>query len=285
MIHSGATPCPLDGAGTLPWRPDFARAGAAAPAFASVAHWAARLESAPTWPDPDRLSQLAIAAGIANAHGLPIRFAPQETHCGQLAYEAGILASGRVPTRRENWHDLLNALVWLSFPHAKAALNQLQCAVLPASQGGRRPPLADAATLFDESGLLLLGADASLFDLLRRRQWHAALWTRREDWRQARAYVLGHAVLEKLLRPYPGITAKCLALALPAGVPLPDAGAAVPEWLDRRLAQCWRDGLIQRPADLFPLPVAGIPGWWPENGQAGFYDRRDIFRPNSRHAK
>lgn len=269
--------------GTPPWRPDFARAGAAAPAFASVAHWAAQLESTPAWPDLEQLNHLAAAAGARNARGLPIRFAPQVARCGQLAYEAGILASGQVPTRRDNWHDLLNALVWLSFPHAKAALNEVQCAALPASPAGRRAPLADAATLFDESGLLLLGADASLFELPRQRQWHAALWTRRQDWQGARAYVLGHAVLEKLLHPYPAITAKCLALPLPPGEPLPESGAAVPEWLDRRLAQYWRDGHIGRPADLFPLPVLGIPGWWPDNEQPAFHARRDIFRPHGRH--
>jgi len=38
-------------------------------------------------------------------------------------------------------------------------------------------------------------------------------------------------------------------------------------------------GRIARPADLFPLPVLGIPGWWPDNEVATFYGREDIFRP------
>lgn len=267
-----------------PWRAGFAHAGPATAAFTSVAHWANRLESARTWPDHDRLNRLAADTGASNAHGLPIRFVPQSARRGQLEYESGILASGRVPIRGENWHDLLNALVWLSFPHAKASLNLTQCAALPDSRAGRRAALADAATLFDESGLLLLGADTSLFDLLRQRRWHAALAERLADWGQARPYVLGHAVLEKLLQPYPAITAKCLVLPLPTGRTLPEPDAPAPEWLDRHLAEAWRMGRVGHPADLFPLPVLGIPGWWPEDERRALLARPDIFRLRGRVA-
>jgi hypothetical protein len=58
----------------------------------------------------------------------------------------------------------------------------------------------------------------------------------------------------------------------------PKAGAPEP-WLDEAIAETWRNGNITRPADLFPLPVLGIPGWWPANENASFYDDREIFRP------
>ena len=28
-----------------------------------------------------------------------------------------------------------------------------------------------------------------------------------------------------------------------------------------------------------PLPVLGVPGWWPENSGAAFYDDPRVFRP------
>ena len=28
-----------------------------------------------------------------------------------------------------------------------------------------------------------------------------------------------------------------------------------------------------------PLPLLGIPGWWPENGELSFYDDAQVFRP------
>ena len=32
-----------------------------------------------------------------------------------------------------------------------------------------------------------------------------------------------------------------------------------------------------------PLPVLGVPGWWDQNMQPGFYDDPQVFRP-ARHA-
>ena len=100
------------------------------------------------------LSAEARCRGVATAGGLPVDFvAPDDA--GAAAYEAHIAATGRVPTR-ENAHDLFNALAWLAFPLTKAALNARQAAEL-ARDGvrGSRGPVRDAATLIDESGLLL----------------------------------------------------------------------------------------------------------------------------------
>lgn len=68
---------------------------------------------------------------------------------------------GEVPTRPNNLHDLLNALVWARFPRAKHAL----CArhINLASARARTPPgqqrlrtrEQDAAAMLDEGGMLL----------------------------------------------------------------------------------------------------------------------------------
>jgi hypothetical protein len=250
------------------WRADFA----AAPPFAHLVPWARQLAGS-GWPDLARLDQLAAASGLVNARGLPVRFQAQQRRCGQLDYEAGILATGGVPTREGNWHDLLNALTWLAFPRTKAALNALQCRQLET--GSRRGPISDAATLFDESGLVLVGVEDGLARLLAGRDWTAAFVARRDAWSGVRPYVIGHAVLEKLLAPWPGITAKCLFMAVSE---LPEAGPP-PAWLDRAIAEAWERGDVARPADLFPVPVLGIPGWWPDNEEAAFYDNREVFRP------
>ena len=262
----------------LPWRVDFA---ATAP-FHHIADLAARLAGA-DWPPLARLNALAEAQGLANAAGLTLRFAVQHAHCGQWEYEAGILASGAVPSRERNWHDLLNALAWLAFPQAKAALNAVQCGELGKRRGQRREqpqgtprgPRSDAATLFDESGLLLLGRDGELSECLAARRWQEAFVLRRQLWQDVRAYAFGHALLEKLLAPWPGITAKCLFFSVDT---LPEPGPP-PAWLDAALAEACHDGRIGRPADLFPLPVLGIPGWWPANADAAFYQDRTVFRP------
>lgn len=253
-----------------PWRVDFA----ATAAFHHVAPLAARLDG-DDWPTLARLDTLAQTRGLCNQAGLPVRFAAQHRRCGQWDYEAAILASGQVPSREHNWHDLLNALTWLAFPRAKAALNAVQCAELERRRGTTRGPVSDAATLFDESGLLLLAPDGELADLLAKRHWQAAFVDRRCLWERARVYAFGHALLEKLLSPWPGITAKCLFLKAEA---VPEPGAP-PDWLDAALATLWQEGRISRPAELFPLPVLGIPGWWAGNVDPAFYRDASVFRP------
>lgn len=250
------------------WRADFA----ATPPFAHLRPWAEEL-SGGDWPSLARLNQLATRASLANVLGMPVQFLPQARRRGQRDYEASILATGEVPTRENNWHDLLNALSWLVFPRSKAVLNEVQCRSL--GLGRTRGPISDAATLFDESGLILAGPDENLGRLLAARRWREALVERRPAWRQVQAYAIGHAVLEKLLTPWPGITAKCLFVRVETKPEEPAPGAK----LDEAVAEIWRNGGITQPAELFPLPVLGIPGWWLANEIPEFYENRDVFRP------
>ncbi len=250
------------------WRADFA----ATPPFSHLRAWADEL-TGKEWPTLDRINRLAATASLTNALGKPVRFQPQDRRCGQRDYEAGILSTGEVPTRENNWHDLLNALSWLAFPRAKAALNAVQCQFLGLKQS--RGPVSDAATLFDESGLVLTGPNDKLGELLAARRWHDAFVEHRAAWRHVRAHVIGHAVLEKLLAPWPGITAKCLFV--PADQYPPEPGHRAE--LDETVAKIWRNRFITRPADLFPVPVLGIPGWWPANENPDFYDDKAVFRP------
>jgi len=34
--------------------------------------------------------------------------------------------------------------------------------------------------------------------------------------------------------------------------------------------------------ELSPLPVLGVPGWWPDNERESFYDDADYFRSGRR---
>jgi hypothetical protein len=156
-----------------------------------------------------------------------------------------------------SWHDFFNALIWLAWPRAKAALNSVQHEALN-TPGDQRGPISDAATLFDESGLVLVAPDAGIAALLRVKQWRQVFWEARPAWQAARLYVFGHSLLEKSLQPAPGMTGKCLFIeadtrAIPA--------ASVPAWLDERVALDWECRRIMRPSDLFALPIQGVPGF------------------------
>ena len=222
------------------------------------------------------------ALDLRNAVGRRIAFAPA-ADAGDAPYEAHIHATGRVPTRAatpDSAHDLFNALVWLRCPRAKAQLNAQQARVL-ARQGvqATRGATRDAATLIDENALLLACRGAAvareLDALLAAHDWPAVFLHRRAAWHDAIVpHAFGHALLDKLVRPYKALTAHAIVLDVAAA----DDAAQV----DAGLA-AWLAGSTLSPRVLRPLPVLGIPGWWPANEAADFYADSAVFRPQ-RHA-
>ena len=219
------------------------------------------------------LSSLARQRGVTTAQGRPVSFVAGDD-AGRAAYEAHIFATGRVPTR-DDPHDLFNALVWLAYPRTKAALNARQAAEL-ARDGvrGTRGPVRDAATLIDESGLLLI-ADDEACAALARFDWPWLFAARRRCWGAAwRPFAFGHALLDKLRAPYKRLTAAVVCLP---------AAAASAEQADR-LAARWVERTALAPRLLGHLPVLGIPGWWPANEEPAFYADPEVFR-RARHGE
>jgi hypothetical protein len=202
----------------------------------------------------------SVAGALSVAGSGPVLFVPQAELPEGEAYEAFIRRTGRVPTR-DNLHDLFNGLVWLRFAVLKRRLNELHAAQIAAEGiAPQRGPLRDALTLFDENGAWWK-APAALVQALQRRDWHALFVTHRALWSQARLTVVGHALLEKLVQPRKAITAHLWVSADDAG----DArGITVASWSAK---------------PFLPLPVLGVPGWWPDSENAGFYDDADVFRP------
>jgi len=240
-----------------------------APWFQAVAEHGRAVEG-----ERDARSALGAAAsrlGIRTASGQPIRFAAPGA-AGASAYEEHIHRTGEVPTR-DNLHDFFNALVWLTFPRAKAALNALQAAAIARDGvGPRRGALRDAATLIDENAVLLVTRRDDLVDALAAHDWRRLFVGHRAAWRaEVRAIVFGHALMEKLTEPYRGVTAHALHVRLAPDAPLANIDAAVAVALD--------DGLA--PGRLRPLPVLGIPGW-ADNQDATYYEDASVFRPARR---
>ena len=206
--------------------------------------------------------QVLTAAGRA-----PVRFVPQADLPTGMAYEAFIRDTAQVPTR-EGLHDFFNALCWMHFPLAKQQLNRLQG--LEIARDGvqaQRGPVRDACTVFDENALLIQAPD-SVWQALGEHDWHEALVAQRELWQGVRLWVFGHAALEKLVQPYKSITAHLWRV--PEGV----TDARLDAWLAQDLQPA---KLASKP--FRPLPVLGVPFWWPANADAAFYDDAEVFRP------
>ena len=216
------------------------------------------------WPTHAELSALA--------HG--VRFVPPRPHTARerLYYELHIAETGEVETRAENWHDLFNALVWITFPRAKAAINAQHAAILRErgeAEARHRSPERDALTLFDEGGIVVVSDDASLTRLIRDFEWKPLFWERRaEVLAKMRFLVFGHGCYEQAMNPYIGMVAKTIT------VPPGDA--------DTSLAQFFSDRAnFPSPKALPPMPVLGVPGWHSPQDEAFYGDRRH-FRSRPR---
>src|SRR5258706_1288881 len=146
---------------------------------------------------PRALSQCAQGQGLVNAAGMPIEFVAADA-AADVPYEMHVFATGRVPSRA-NRHDLCNALIWLAYPRAKAALNARQAAEIARDGiGAQRGSVRDAATLIDESGVVLATDDGDVFAALARHDWQWLFARERQRWRGRIAVrVFGHALLEK----------------------------------------------------------------------------------------
>lgn len=244
------------------------------PAFAALLPW---LDADVDALTPAGLNDRAAACAEPprTDAGQPIRFVAPDASMSAVDYETQILRSGAVPTRPGSRHDAFNGLCWLAFPEFKRACNALHAA--HAVPGAPRGPLRDALTLLDESGVLVLCGDPSLARLLAGREWKKLFWERRADVKRAlRFFVCGHALYDKLLRPYPAITAR--ALILPAPSTLFERESRMQRrFADAVAARALRGGLTS--SRIPPLPLAGIPGWDPDNEAPGFYDNRSVFRP------
>jgi len=250
------------------------------PIFDALRPWLSRLPSGrfPRHDDLNALTERSLVSG----GGEPIRFVPPASSREASAlYEVRIFETGEVQTRLDNWHDLFNALVWLAFPKTKAVLNRHHCEQMRARRAERQRGTArDVLTLFDEGGVVVGSADATLSALLTDSKWKELFWTRREGVRGCMRFrVFGHAIYEKALEPYKGVTAKALIVDV------------APELLDasteRQLAELDASAVryfsgpqaLASTRSLPPLPVLGVPGWERANERQDYYDDVTQFRP------
>ena len=257
----------------------------ASPAFATLAPLIAQLPE-DHFPTLAQLNRMCDEREVKSGGGVPLEFVPQEAR-SEEPYETRVYTRGKVLTRSHNWHDLFNALVWITFPRTKAAINQQHYREMLAHQSkGLRGTPRDVLTLFDEGGVIVSSSEPELGTLMREFKWKELFWQRREQVIECmRFYVFGHSIYEKALQPYKGITAKCVNFDVPArelARPLPQQLAT----LDARLAKYFGEAQALAATEAYaPLPVLGIPGWTADSEDERYYDDARHFRPGRDRAE
>lgn len=266
------------------WKPDFLKVS---PLFEPLRPIGNSLDKLSDWPNLKDLAYLIQQSSrqIVTRSGKSVHFVPQRKSVRSFEeqYEVRIYHKGEVQTRLCNWHDLFNALVWIAFSKTKAELNQLHYqAIIQEWRAGKkqRGLLRDAATCFDESGVVVVCSDDNLARLLKDFEWKELFWTQRATLvAHMKFFLFGHGLYEKALNPYVGMTGK--------GIVLPVAedffGQTLSfqlDFIDTMLSVYIRHHLTST-TDLTPVPVLGYPGWSSGNADKSYYDNRHYFRPRS----
>lgn len=249
------------------WDPEFFKRS---PLFVPLLPLLERYFQQTQWPS---LAEYRAVFRQQNMDVMPVAQGVRPQSMDQL-YESRIFLFGELQTRLHNWHDFFNALVWLSFPHTKQVLNTLHYhASLQRDQGSNRSPLENLVTLFDECGAILVSRRGDLLQMIRERQWRRLFVEHRAAFESdVRCVVFGHAIYEKALSPYVGMTTRTLLIESDM---LLDADL---NRLDDCVAELWLSDGITGKDDFSPLPILGIPDWFAANKVACFYDDKRYFR-------
>jgi hypothetical protein len=227
-----------------------------------------RAAGAEGFPQPETIDgALGGRAGVRFERQRPVsrrRRGPRDPRDPASMYDARIAREGCVPTRPGSWHDLMNALVWATFPLAKRALHERQHRlVVPAAPGesARRPRELDALALLDEGGVVVLASAGSLDeagggDGERGERGERALEEAIAAG-DATAFVFGHAIYEGLVLGRPAPLASVVvgaATTEAAGAAGSGAVGRTVEVADRALAAVLADpARIVDPTDMLRL--------------------------------
>jgi hypothetical protein len=269
----------------VPWAPDFYLRS---PMFEPISPLAERFAAFAEWPGLEEYQRLLDGhVPIRTRHGAAIRIVPQEGRPDHFAqhYAPRIYLSGEIQTRTRNWHDLFQLLTWFIFPRAKAVINaihipQAKARIESGQELGRRTPIENTLSLFDEGGAVIVASDATLLQLIREFRWKELFWQRRGELAaKLDCVTFGHAMYEKALAPYLGMTANTILIEADTDYFSLDRRERL-AWIDARLAAIFEQGeQYRRPKELQPFPILGMPGWDPANGEEAYYDNTDYFRP------
>ena len=269
------------------WDPRFIERSAM---FAPLNAVAQKLSSSGEWPSLLDYQKLVASRSspifTQNAVSLlPVAQSVNRSKPSDISekYESRIFLRGELQIREQNWHDLFNLLVWMTFPNAKAALNARHYhELLKLEKNINRGPIQDALTLFDESGVIVASAKRDLTALLREREWKRLFWNRREDVKaNMRFYLFGHGLYEKALQPFVGLTGRCIIVPAVDEFLTKTLSEQIEE-LDRFIASYVSDAnSLASTSNTIPLPLLGVPDWCSENEMEAYYENESYFRKSN----
>jgi hypothetical protein len=266
------------------WKADFYTSNAL---FKDIIELAQNFNSYKNWPDlaayNDFLNKRIPI--VTSQQGKNLQFVQQGDKPESVSeqYEVRIYQDGEIQTREKSWHDFFQVLIWCQFPLTKRSINQRhaeailnRCSTTPVFE--RRTPIENCLTLFDECGMIIVSSDPELLKLIQTFKWQQLFIDHRGSFNKSiDAYIFGHAMYEKALQPYIGMTANSICLSVDEDFFTKDRPTQI-QIIDQLASDYFLQQTALSPNDLQPFPLLGIPGWDKRNEQQGFYDNTEYFR-------
>lgn len=250
-----------------------------------VEPWQTIIANCAEWPTAQDYNYWLTLSNrtIVSAANKPIKFVPQasQPEMFEKHYEPRIYLKGEVSTRAQNWHDFFNALVWITFPKLKARLNAKQYKYIKQRWkiSNLRTTIENALTLFDEGGFIVASSDDNLIRLLQDFSWQDLFYHKRAEFvERMRVIIFGHALYEKALNPYIGITGNAVIVKTDVDFLKKDLEKQIVQLDELLTKQFDNEEWITSTHPFQPLPILGVPGWHEANNNVKFYENHDYFR-------
>ena len=258
------------------------------PLFSDISKLANYFKSYSQWPNIQDYNQFLCRhhPEMLTGNQARIHFVAQgaKPHTYEEQYEPRIYLKGEIQTRLENWHDFFQVMIWNLYPLTKKHINELHYQAiykkhLEESAGNQRGDIENTLTLFDECGAIIVSSKPELLELIATFQWKELFIRHKEAFnRKIYCFTFGHALYEKSLSPYIGMTAHAILIEVDDGFFTKTADEQA-KTVDRLGVDFFDSAEKITTKLLHPFPVLGVPGWDSRNQNPGFYENKRYFRP------
>lgn len=260
------------------------------PVYCQIASLAKCLAEPNEWPGLDQYNSLLSNQQplLKSMNDAVLRFVEQDEKTSDPfeSYEARIYLRGEIQTRCHNWHDYFQVLIWCAFSKTKRLINKRHYLALAQRINMKavkqRSSIENMLTLFDECGAIIVSSNPALLENITEFEWTTLFMDNRDKFEtEIKCFTFGHALYEKFLSPYIGMTAHAICLPVDESFFLLNESQQL-EQVDDLACRYLEKNKDLSPALLNPFPILGVPGWDGRNEDPDFYQNKDYFRPKRR---
>lgn len=216
----------------------------------------------------------------------PFKFEVQTRKMRAIDYHLQVAQTLKIPLKVNTDHDLLNALMWCTFPASRQrSLYAIHHAYThrDSHTPQKRTRLEDDLTLFDESGVLLISDQEDLFRFIQNRDWISFFLDSRSLLKKHfQCLLFGHGLAEQLIHPFLGLVGYGILIKVPSSyfqLSLNEQLRYLDPLITQRIYGWSHSSFLsaQKRIPLHAFPCLGLPNWWKEEQNLEFYQKHSRY--------